>query len=59
MNAAKPVIDQQVDDVLVKVEQGETNQDDANLLRNYLRGIRSILKAFQLQSDDESIGDDE
>jgi hypothetical protein len=57
MNAVQAVTDKQVDQVIDRVEQ--INQDDANLLRAYIRGLRSMLRALLLQSDDESIGDNE
>ena len=58
MNAAQPVTDEDVERILIRIEQGKGGKDDANCLRNYLRGLRSMLSAWVLQSEDESIGDD-
>jgi hypothetical protein len=59
MTTVELVTDELVEKALIRVEQGETTVDDANLLRNYISGLRLMLSVLTLQSDNEAIGDDE
>ncbi len=55
MSAVQVVTDQQVEDALARIEAGKPDKDDANLLRCYWRGLRSMLDALVAQSNEELI----
>jgi len=58
MNAVQLVMDKDVDAILLRIEDGKGDRADANLLRNYIRGLRSIARAALLQGEDERIDDE-
>lgn len=57
MNAVTLVTDKDVDAILIRMEDGKSDCEDANCLRNYIRGLRSIARAALLQGDDDANDD--
>lgn len=48
----KPVTRIDIDNALLRVERGESDQDDANLIRAYLDGIEGRLQVYELGDDE-------